>query len=71
MKFIEGIKNALSKKDKKEVETYNKGLEKTRSNLKNKLTELTLRHKKIDEEYFVLEIEKLLQGGQGDDRTRI
>lgn len=25
----------------------------------------------IDEEYFVLEIEKLLQGGQGDDRTRI
>ena len=52
MKFIEGIKNALSKKDKKEVETYNKGLEKTRSNLKNKLTELTLRHKKIDEEYF-------------------
>lgn len=25
----------------------------------------------IDEDYFVLEIEKLLQGGQGDDRTRI
>ena len=25
----------------------------------------------IDEEYFVLEIEKLLQGGQGDDRTRV
>lgn len=25
----------------------------------------------IDEEYFALEIEKLLQGGQGDDRTRI
>ena len=25
----------------------------------------------IDEEYFVHEIEKLLQGGQGDDRTRI
>ena len=25
----------------------------------------------IDEEYFVREIEKLLQGGQGDDRTRI
>ena len=59
MKFIEGIKNALSKKDKKEVETYNKGLEKTRSNLKNKLTELTLRHKKIDEEYFE-ELEDIL-----------
>lgn len=25
----------------------------------------------IDKDYFVLEIEKLLQGGQGDDRTRI
>lgn len=25
----------------------------------------------IDEEYFALEIEKLLQRGQGDDRTRI
>lgn len=25
----------------------------------------------IDEEYFVREIKKLLQGGQGDDRTRI
>ena len=29
MNLFTGIKNALSKKDKKEVEVYNKGLEKT------------------------------------------
>ena len=59
MNLFTGIKNALSKKDKKEVEVYNKGLEKTRNNLKSKLTELTLRHKKIDEEYFE-ELEDIL-----------
>lgn len=59
MKFFEGIKNALSKKDKKEVESYNRGLEKTRNSLKSKLTELTLRYKKINEEYFE-ELEDIL-----------
>ena len=42
----------IFKKDKKEVESYEKGLEKTRKEFTSKLNLLTLKHNKINEEYF-------------------
>jgi fused signal recognition particle receptor len=59
MKLFDNIKKAFKTEKKSEVESFNKGLEKTRSSLKSKLTELALRHKKIDDEYFE-ELEDIL-----------
>lgn len=52
------LKN-IFKKDKKEVESYEKGLEKTRKEFTSKLNLLTLKHNKINEEYFE-ELEEIL-----------
>ena len=49
----------IFKKDKKEVESYEKGLEKTRKEFTSKLNLLTLKHNKINEEYFE-ELEEIL-----------
>ena len=49
----------IFKKDKKEVEIYEKGLEKTRKEFTSKLNLLTLKHNKINEEYFE-ELEEIL-----------
>ena len=51
----------IFKKDKKEVESYEKGLEKTRKEFTSKLNLLTLKHNKINEEYFE-ELEEILIG---------
>ena len=59
MKLFENIKRAFKGREKEEVKAFNKGLEKTRNDLRNKLTDLALKHKKIDEEYFE-ELEDIL-----------
>lgn len=40
------------KKDIEEINTYEKGLEKTRENFSSKLSILSKKHKKLDDEYF-------------------
>lgn len=59
MKLFENLKKAFKSSDKKDLEVFNKGLEKTRNDLKNKLMFLSLKHKKVDEEYFE-ELEDIL-----------
>ena len=59
MKLFENIKKAFKTSSKEDVKAFNKGLEKTRNDLQSKLTNLALRHKKIDEEYFE-ELEDIL-----------
>ncbi len=49
----------LFKKDDKDLKSYDKGLEKTRKEFTSKLNLLTLKHNKIDEEYFE-ELEEIL-----------
>lgn len=49
----------LFKKDDKELKIYDKGLEKTRKEFTSKLNLLTLKHNKINEEYFE-ELEEIL-----------
>lgn len=49
----------LFKKNDKDLETYDKGLEKTRKEFTSKLNLLTLKHNRINEEYFE-ELEEIL-----------
>ncbi len=59
MKLFESLKKAFKKEDKEELQSYDKGLQKTRNDLKSKLTALALKYKKIDEDYFE-ELEDIL-----------
>lgn len=60
MGMLDKFKNLFNKKeDKEEVALYDKGLEKTRKEFTSKLNILTLKHNKIDEEYFE-ELEDIL-----------
>jgi fused signal recognition particle receptor len=59
MKLFDNLKRALKKEEKEELKSYNKGLAKTRNELKSKLTSLSLKYKKIDEAYFE-ELEDIL-----------
>ena len=59
MGMFDKFKNVFKKEEKKEVELYNKGLEKTRNNFLSSLINLNNRHNKIDEEYFE-ELEEIL-----------
>lgn len=52
MGLFKSIKNIFKKENEKEVEVYEKGLEKSREGLVSKLVSLTRKHNKIDEEYF-------------------
>lgn len=52
MGLFKNIKNIFKKENEKEVEVYEKGLEKSREGLVSKLVSLTRKHNKIDEEYF-------------------
>ncbi len=54
------LKRIFNKRDK-DVEIYNTGLEKTRKEFTSKLNLLTLKHNKINEEYFE-ELEEILIG---------
>ncbi len=59
MGLFSKIKNAFKKEDKKSVETYDKGLSKTRKSFVNKLTNLSKEYSEINENYFE-ELEELL-----------
>ena len=61
MKKEEFIKKVLKikKENKEELNLYDKGLEKTRKEFTSKLNLLTLKHNKIDDEYFE-ELEDIL-----------
>ncbi|MBD9085464.1 signal recognition particle-docking protein FtsY [bacterium] len=58
MGIFDKFKNLL-KKDEKEVEKYEQGLEKTRKEFTSKLNLLTLKHNRINEEYYE-ELEDIL-----------
>lgn len=57
--FSKLFKNKKEIKEVEDLETYDKGLEKTRKEFTSKLNLLTMKHNKIDEEYFE-ELEEIL-----------
>ena len=59
MGLFSKIKNAFKKEDKKIVETYEKGLSKTRKSFVNKLANLSKEYSEINDNYFE-ELEELL-----------
>lgn len=59
MGLFSNLKKAFNKGQSQEVEAYSKGLEKTRANFTSKLNLLTMKHNKINEEYFE-ELEEIL-----------
>ena len=59
MGIFNKIKNVFKKEDKKVVETYEKGLSKTRKAFVNKLADLSKEYSEINENYFE-ELEELL-----------
>lgn len=59
MKILDRFKTLLKKEQKQELESYDKGLEKTRKEFTSKLNLLTLKYNKINEEYFE-ELEDIL-----------
>ena len=58
MGLISFLKNKFKKKDES-VDTYSQGMEKSRQNFSNKLTNLSLRYKTVNQEYFE-ELEQIL-----------
>ena len=58
MGLISFLKNKFKKKDGS-VDTYSQGMEKSRQNFSNKLTNLSLRYKTVNQEYFE-ELEQIL-----------
>ena len=59
MGLFNKFKNIFSKKEEKEVETYEKGLEKTRKEFTSKIGLLNSKYKKVSPEYFE-ELEEIL-----------
>ena len=59
MGLFNSFKNIFNKSDKKELDSYDKGLSKTRNEFTSKLNLLTKRYSKINEEYFE-ELEDIL-----------
>lgn len=59
MGLFDKFKNIFQKEEKEETKKYEQGLEKTRKEFTSKLNLLTLKHNKIDEEYFE-ELEDIL-----------
>ena len=59
MGLFDKFKNVFSKKDSMEVESYEKGLEKTRNEFVSKLNLLNSKYKKVSPEYFD-ELEEIL-----------
>ena len=56
---FKNIFTGKSEEQKKEIETYDKGLEKTRKEFSSKLSLLSKKYKKVSEEYFE-ELEEIL-----------
>ena len=71
MGLFDKFKNIFTKDktEQKEIEVYDKGLEKTRKELFSKLDELNKKHKKITEEYFEELEEILIMADIGMDTT--
>ena len=59
MGLFDKFKNIFKKEEKEVVESYDKGLEKTRKEFTSKLNLLTMKHNIIDEEYYE-ELEDIL-----------
>lgn len=59
MGLFDKFKKVFKKDDKKDLETYDKGLEKTRNEFVSELNLLGIKYKKVNEEYFE-ELESLL-----------
>ena len=59
MGLFDKFKNVFSKKDSVEIESYEKGLEKTRNEFVSKLNLLNSKYKKVSNEYFE-ELEEIL-----------
>lgn len=59
MGIFDKFKNIFQKEETEEIKEYEKGLEKTRKEFTSKLNLLTLKHNKINEEYFE-ELEDIL-----------
>ena len=62
MGLISFLKDKFAKKketEKQDVETYSKGMEKSRHNFSNKLQKLSKKYKKVNQEYFE-ELEEIL-----------
>ncbi len=59
MGMFDKFKNLFQKESKEEVEKYDVGLEKTRKEFTSKLNLLTMKHNRIDEEYYE-ELEDIL-----------
>lgn len=59
MGLFDKFKNVFKKEEKEVVESYDKGLEKTRKEFTSKLNLLTMKHNIIDEEYYE-ELEDIL-----------
>ena len=58
MGLLSFIKNKFKKKDES-VDTYSQGMERSRKNFSNKLTNLTKRYKEVNQDYFE-ELEQIL-----------
>lgn len=52
MGFFDKFKKVFKKEEKKEIESYDKGLEKTRNNFLSQIITLNKNHKIVDDEYF-------------------
>lgn len=52
MGFFDKFKKVFKKEEKKEIELYDRGLEKTRNNFLGKILSLNNSHKIVDDEYF-------------------
>ncbi len=59
MGIFDKFKNIFKKEEKEETILYDKGLEKTRNNFLDALTNLNLKHAKVSDEYFE-ELEQIL-----------
>lgn len=59
MGLISFLKDKFSKNNKENVETYSQGMEKARHNFSSKLTTLSKKYKKVNQDYFE-ELEELL-----------
>ena len=59
MGIFDKFKTLIKKENKEELNLYDRGLEKTRKEFTSKLNLLTLKHNKIDDEYFE-ELEDIL-----------
>ena len=68
MGLISFLKDKFSKKkpeEKKDAETYSKGMEKSRHNFSNKLNSLSKKYKKVNQEYFEQLEEILIESDVG------